>query len=332
MPVDRMNGSASHNRMVARSSIDDPEAEIRSDRTTVELTIIIVSFWCRNHLRNCLTSLELDGVTSYAKVVVLDNHSGDGTGAMVTTEFPWVEFRQTGANLGFARANNLALAELSTEFCLLLNPDTVVARLALQRSIEELRAHEDVGALGCKLVKADGSFDHACKRSFPNLLDSILYFTHLDRLGFRLGRRRSYVVHELGKNDAGEVDAINGAFMLVRSAAIADVGLLDERFWMYGEDLDWCFRFWERGWKVYYWPGAEVVHIKGGSEIGARSWKSNRGFHEAMWLFYEKHYGQDHSRVSNAAVRLGIYVKLAVSGARIAAKKRRRISSARPSR
>jgi GT2 family glycosyltransferase len=289
----------------------------------LDLTIVIVSYRCRELLRDCLRSLEIDDVTSYAKVVVVDNDSADGTDDLVAASFPWVQYHQTGANLGFAKANNLALAAVSTEYVLLLNPDTVVPPLALQRCLTEVRARPEVGVLGCKLVMADGRLDHACKRSFPNVTDSVLYFLRLDRIAFRLGRRGGYTSHHLGDDTAGEVDAVNGAFMLVRTSAMAKVGLLDEDFWMYGEDIDWCLRFWQAGWKIYYWPGAVVVHLKGGSEKGSRSWRSNKGFHEAMWLFYSKHHAAAHSRLFNEVVHASIIAKLGISAVRAELKTRR---------
>ena len=136
---------------------------------------------------------------------------------------------------------------------------------AIANALEELERHPDVGMLGVKLVRPDGTFDHACKRGFPTIPSALAYFFRLDRIWPRSERFAGYTAGQLDEDEAGPVDAVNGAFMLVRREAAESVGPMDERYWMYAEDLDWCHRFWKRGWKVLYWPGAEVIHWKGGS-------------------------------------------------------------------
>ncbi len=174
-----------------------------------------------------------------------------------------------------------------------------------------------MGALGCKLVRPDGTLDHACKRSFPTPLSALTYMTKLSKLGIS-ARSGGYTAQHLGDDDEGVVDAINGAFMLVRAAAIDEVGLLDEGYWMYGEDLDWCFRFWSAGWKVLYWPRATVVHVKGGISGRHRTWRTNLAFHRAMWRFYHAHIARNYPRAVTPMVWFGIWAKLGVSTGRSA--------------
>ena len=131
--------------------------------------------------------------------------------------------------------------------------------------------------LGCKLVRRDGGFDHACKRGSPTIASAIYYFVGLSRLIPSSRRFAQYTAGHLDVDEAGFVDAVNGAFMLVRRSAAADVGDLDERYWLWAEDLDWCHRFWGRGWKILYWPEVEVLHLKGASVGNHRSLKLNRG-------------------------------------------------------
>jgi GT2 family glycosyltransferase len=198
---------------------------------------------------------------------------------------------------------------------LIMNPDTIVAPGTITKALGELERHPDVGMLGVKLVRPDGTFDHACKRGFPTIASALFYFLGLSRLWPTSPRFAQYTAGQLGENESGTIDAINGAFMLVRREAAEDVGPMDERYWLYAEDLDWCHRFWERGWRILYWPGVEVIHQKGGSSGDQRSWALNRAFHRSMWLFYAKHYAPRHPRIVAGIVWLGVWLKLIASAA-----------------
>ena len=294
----------------------DPEPRfIEATRTTESprVSIVIVSFNCLPALTVCLESLDTERSTLAAEVIVVDNASSDGTVPELNTRFPWVRIVENHVNVGFARAMNEALEIAGGELLLALNPDTAVPPGAITSAIAELERHPDVGMLGVKLVRPDGTFDHACKRGFPTIGSSLSYFLRLDRLFPRSPRFARYTAGQLGQDEAGTVDAINGAFMLVRREAARDVGPMDERYWLYAEDLDWCHRFWERGWKVFYWPGVEVVHWKGGSSGDVRSWALNRAFHRSMWQFYDKHHAADHGRVVSRLVWAGVWAKFAFS-------------------
>jgi hypothetical protein len=290
------------------------------------LSVVIVSYNCAPLLAACLDSLEqVEDVD--LRVIVVDNASSDSTRALLRSRYPWVRSIALDANVGFAAANNVGLAEIDTEYVLLLNPDTVVPRLGLRSALDAMSRSPRVGMIGCKLVRPDGSLDHACKRGFPTPLGALMYFLKLHRLFPRSATATSYVGGAQPADEPGFVDAVNGAFMLVRKRARDEVGMLDERFWMYGEDLDWCFRFWKAGWLVLYWPELTVVHVKGGSSTSARSWRVNRAFHEAMWLFYAKHQAARSRRVTRCAIRFAIYAKLGLSAVRGGA---RRVGGAHP--
>jgi GT2 family glycosyltransferase len=207
---------------------------------------------------------------------------------------------------------------------LLLNHDTVVPPHALERAVEALDARPEVGMLGCKLVQPDGRLDKACKRGIPTPLGSLAYFTGLSRLAPRSRRLASYTAGHVGDDETAVVDAVNGAFMLVRREALDDVGLLDERYWLYMEDLDWCYRFALHGWPVLYWPEVEVVHVKGASSGRLRRWRTNYAFHRGMWLFYRTHQAPHRPRPVTAAVWLAIWSKLAVSATSSAVRRGRR--------
>ena len=280
------------------------------------VTVILVSYQSRDALAGCLRSLERERASIPLDVVVVDNASRDGTPEMVETTFPWVTLVRNDENEGFARAANVALTSASTPYVLLLNPDMLVPPRAIADAVAELERRPDVGMLGVKLVRPDGTFDHACKRGFPTVPSALAYFLRLDRIWPKSRRFARYTAGHLAEDEAGPVDAINGAYMLIRREAAESVGPLDERYWMYAEDLDWCHRFWKRGWKVLYWPGVEVIHWKGGSSGDVRSWPLNRAFHHSMWLFYDQHHAPLHPRALSYPVWAGVWARLGVSALR----------------
>jgi GT2 family glycosyltransferase len=177
-------------------------------------------------------------------------------------------------------------------YALLLNPDTVVPPDAFARMIQLMDEHPDFGVSGPKLARLDGSLDLACRRGFPSVEVSFWRLTKLSKIFPRSRRFGRYNMTYLDPDQAAEIDAVVGAFMLVRRAAIEQAGLLDEIFWMYGEDLDWAYRIKQRGWKVYYYPQVVVTHVKraSSSQDNAGAARAKYEFDRAMWLFYRKHY------------------------------------------
>jgi GT2 family glycosyltransferase len=279
------------------------------------LSILIVSYECRDALLRCLRSLERGAAGLDHEVVVVDNASQDGTVEAVRHEHPDVVLVPSCANRGFAWASNRAIERATGEHLLLLNPDTEVPAGALAAAVAALDERPDVGMLGCKLVQPDGALDQACKRGFPTPLTSLAYFTGLSRLAPRSRRLAGYTAGHIDPDETAVVDAVNGAFMLVRRDALDAVGPLDERYWLYMEDLDWCYRFREAGWPVLYWPGVEVLHQKGGSAGRPRRWRTNYAFHRGMWLFYRTHYAPTRPRAVTSLVWLGVWSKFGVSAA-----------------
>ena len=293
------------------------------------LDVVIVSWTgSRPLLRDCLDSLERHPLRSGSmRVWVVDNASADGTAAMVRGDFPWVRLEELPWNAGFCIANNVALARATAPYALLLNPDTEVTEGALDHMLATMEERPDVGVAGCRLVRRDGSFDHAAKRSFPTPLGALAEFTGLGRRPRAPRRLRQYRSPDVGEHDQGEVDAVNGAFMLVRRQALEQVGLLDEAYWLYMEDLDWCYRFKRQGWRVWYDGRVSVVHVKGGTSVVEagrgrhRGLRANVAFHRGMGRFYRKFYA-GRNPVLDAAVYLAIAVKLLVSIARSARARR----------
>jgi N-acetylglucosaminyl-diphospho-decaprenol L-rhamnosyltransferase len=283
------------------------------------LEVIIVSYRCEGLLRGCLQAVRDYPPDRELAIHVVDNASGDGTAEMVAREFGEVKLTVNEANLGFSAANNLAIRAGNAPYVLALNPDTRVTSGALERLCALMDQRSEVGICGPRLEREDGSFDHAAKRSFPTPVGALGHFTGIGRRGSAGGRLAQYRATGLGEHEAGPVDAVNGAFMLMRRPALDEVGLFDEGYWMYMEDLDLCYRFKERGWVVWYEPSATVVHVKAGTSGEYRSWRLNRAFHYGMYRFYRTHYAPRATPAQRGLIYAGIAGKLLLSAARSAA-------------
>ncbi len=276
------------------------------------LDAVIVSYRCEGLLRDCLRSLRDHPASGGMTVRVVDNASGDGTAEMVRREFPEVGLIVAPRNIGFGAASNVVIRGGTTPYVLCLNPDTRVTPGALDRLLDLMEEHPEVGISGCRLELEHGGFDYAAKRSFPTPLSALGHFTGL-------GRRRDsgiLAAYRAPEVESGRVDAVNGAFMLIRRSALDQVGLFDEGYWMYMEDLDLCYRFAQAGWVTWYEPSATVIHVKAGSSGPVRSPRLNYAFHYGMLRFYRKHYAARRSRLLNWAVYAGIAAKFAGSVSR----------------
>lgn len=254
-----------------------------------DLSVVIVGFRCRDFLLACLDSLVTQRQDVDMEVLVIDNASNDGSVEAVQSAHPWVRVMALDENIGFARANNLGFREVRGKAVLALNPDTVMPPGALSACLEYLWAHCDIGVLTPRLVDLDGNLDRRCKRGFPTLWSSFCYFTGLDRY-LRGPRSTRYTAGYLPEDQAGEVESVTGAFMLMRAEALSEVGGFDEQFFMYAEDIDLCLRFRRAGWKVVYWPGVDVIHVGAGSNSsGRRPAEANAAYFRTMAPFIRKH-------------------------------------------
>jgi GT2 family glycosyltransferase len=253
-------------------------------------------------------------------VVVVDNASHDGTPGLVRREFAWADLVALDENTGFAAATNAGIRRTGNPYVLALNPDTEVPEGALDALLALMEAHPDVGACGPRLVRADGSLDHAARRSFPTIVGAVGHFSGLGRRDDAPAALAQYRAPDV---EQGPVDAVNGAFMLLRRAALDQVGLFDEDYWMYMEDLDLCYRLAEAGWTTWYEPSVAVLHVKHGSSGDRRSPRLTAAFHTGMARFYRRHYAPQRNPLVNAAVYAGIGVKLTGSVLRSLAHGRR---------
>lgn len=279
----------------------------------MDLSIIIVNYNTKELLKQTIESVI--NTTAQAvkyEIIVSDNGSKDGSGEMMKSCFPHIRFIENNANLGFSKANNVAIKESSGRYVLLLNSDTVVKENCLEKCVLYIDEHSEIGVLGCKIVLPDGKLDHACKRGYPTPEASLYYMLKLHKLFPASKKFGAYNLGYLPENEINEVDSLVGAFMMVKREAIEKVGLLDENFFMYGEDIDWCYRIKEAGWKVMYYPEVEIIHYKGASSKKKRA-KTIYEFHRAMYLFYNKHYVHKYNFIITFFVYLGIGLKLTLS-------------------
>ena len=266
--------------------------------------MVIVTHNVRALLRDCLRSVFASEVPFGFEVYVVDTGT-DGSAAMVRRDFPRAATIEAPHNPGFAAANNLGLRRTRGAYCLLLNPDTVVPPDAFARTVAAMEADAGIGILGPKLVRSSGQLDLACRRSFPTPWNACFHLLRLSRLFPQHPRFGAYNLTYKDPDEAYDVDAVTGAYMLLRRDALDQVGLLDETYWMYGEDLDLCWRSKARGWRTRYYPAVCVLHLKGQSSKG-RSLRCTYEFYRAMYLFYGKHYAGTAPAAQNALVAAGI--------------------------
>ena len=281
----------------------------------LDLGIIVLNWNTRDLLRDCLRSVYAARGQLTFQVCVVDNASCDGSAAMVRAEFPQALVIESPHNGGYAAGNNLGLQALNfgfgrsegARYALLLNPDTVVPPTALADMLAYMDSHPHCGAAGPRLVLPNGELDLACRRSLA--LDAFIYrMLGLSRLFPRSRRFGQYNLTYLSPDVETEVGAVVGAFMMVRRESICQVGLLDEAYFMYGEDLDWAAAIHKAGWEVRYNPGVIVLHIK--RAASRQSHRAQIAFHEAMLYFYRKHYAASTPIPLGWVVVLGIRLNL----------------------
>jgi GT2 family glycosyltransferase len=272
------------------------------------LSIIIVNYNTGKLLQDCLQSIYAGANGMPFDVWVVDNNSVDSSQNMVRSAFPKVRLIENGTNVGFSKANNLAISRCNSKYVLLLNPDTLVIGDAIDRMVDFMEEHPKVGIAGCKVLNRDRTLQLACRRSIPTPKVAFFRMTGLSRL---FPNNRSLAQYNLTFKDADEeqeVDAVSGAFLMARRETVEQIGLLDERFFMYGEELDWCLRAKRAGWSVMYSPAAEIIHYKGES-TKYNSRKAAVEFYRAMYLFHKKHFARDYSPFFNFLVYAGILCK-----------------------
>ena len=288
----------------------------------IDLSIIIVNFNTKEFLRNCLKSvIESTKNISY-EIIIVDNSSHDKSVEMVKKEFPEIRIIANKQNVGFSKANNQGV-KISKEsrYILFLNSDTIIRKNVLEDMIKFMDSHKDAGAATCKLIMPNGKIDDATHRGFPTPWNAFCHFSGLSRMTPESKIFTGYTLGWMDLEKTHEIDALAGAFMLVRRPAGEEVKWWDEDYFFYGEDLDFCFMLKQKGWKIYYVPGVFIKHFKGVSggiksvskdittaseETKIRATKSR---FNAMRIFYKKHYKSEYPGIINFLVNVGISIR-----------------------
>lgn len=268
--------------MVSCSLEAPPGAQVR-------LSIVLTNWNTRELLRTCLRSMERHLADPAYEVMVVDNASSDGSADMVRQDYPGVRLFALEQNCGFSRANNIALREARGRYLLVLNSDTEILDQAFERMCHFMDENPQVGALGAQLLNPDRTIQLSCRR-FPSYRTVLFHrYSIMTRLFPRNRYSSEYLMSQSGHDHTMQVDWVSGACLLTRREVIEQVGTLDEDFFMYAEDVDWCYRMNQAGWKVVYFPEARIVHHIGKTTRKA-PYRMIYQRHRSMWLFYRKHY------------------------------------------
>lgn len=267
----------------------------------MDLGIIIVNWNTSDELQRCLTTLFASEGDVRFRVVLVDNDSSDNSVTMTRQHFPDVEVIALDENLGYPRGNNIGLRHLgyhgvhdisdnAPRYALLLNPDTEVPPHALHQMVQFMDSRPEIGIAGPRLILPDGTLDKACRRGFPTPLVSFYHFAGLAKVFPNNKQFGRYNMTFADATQELEVDSVVGAYLQIRKQTIADIGLMDESYFMYAEDIDWCYRAKAAGWKVWYYAPVIVYHVK--RAASKKSAKAQREFWRAMLIFYRKYYRQ----------------------------------------
>lgn len=299
---------------------------------TPDVSVVIVNYNVREFLEQALSSVERASAGLAVETFVVDNNSVDGSVEMVRSRFPEARVIANETNVGFGKANNQAIRQAAGRYVLVLNPDTLLQEDTLRELVAFMDAHPDAGAAGCRILNPDGTFAPESRRAFPTPTVAFYRMAGLARLFPKSRRFGRYNLSYLPTDEVCEVDALSGSCMMVRREALLrhrdavlagdrspvtfdtgdGGGLFDEAFFMYGEDLDWCFRIQQAGWRIYYTPDTQIIHYKGESTRKGEL-RYVRLFYGAMLQFAEKHVANDYSRVMAGLIRLGIFARATAS-------------------
>lgn len=282
--------------------------KIVSTAKMCDLIVSITTWNVKEYAENCLKSIFNGSTNIHFRIVLLDDASTDGVVEMVKEKFPQVNVLVNTTNQGFIKANNRILREYQDKarYYLLLNADTVVSPDTFDSMVNFMDTHPEVGIAGCKVVKPNGTLDWPCKRTFQT--PSIFAYRALrfDEMFPQSKQFGKYHLTYLDENEVHEVDAVCGVFLMIRKETLDQIGLMDEMLINYSDDMDWCYRAKEKGWKVFYYPKTQIFHYKTKSH-GTRKRKSKviYWWYRSTWLVYKKHMAKNYHPLINAAVFLG---------------------------
>ena len=278
----------------------------------MKLSVVIVSYNVKHFLEQCLYSVRSASIGIDTEIFVVDNASVDGSVKMVKEKFPEIKCTANHENVGFAKANNQAIRQSTGEYVLLLNPDTIVETDTFVKIIAFMDSHPDAGGLGVKMVDGTGKFLPESKRGLPTPGVAFCKVFGLSRLFPKSKTLNKYHLGYLDKDKTHQVEILAGAFMLLRKSVLNEVGLLDEAFFMYGEDIDLSYRIVKAGYHNYYYPDARIIHYKGEStKKGSLNYVFV--FYTAMIIFAHKHYTTKNARLFSLLINMAIYLRAFLS-------------------
>jgi GT2 family glycosyltransferase len=254
-----------------------------------QISVIIISWNARGYLRDCLNSVRQTGNPVLHETIVVDNCSSDGSPEMVVEEFPEVKLIRANENLGFARANNLGMQQASGSLFALINSDVIVHPECLQKLAALLESRPDVGLVGPKILGGDGRLQYSCGQ-LPTVWNTACRYLAMDKLLSRWSLFSGLHMRHWNYDNQAEIGVLSGCFWLARRAAVDQVGGLDERFFFYAEDTDWCKRFWDAGWKIVFAPEATATHFGGGSSSNAPL-RYSVLLLKSNLVYWQKHHG-----------------------------------------
>lgn len=278
----------------------------------MKLSIVIVNYNVKFFLEQCLVSVFEASKDIETEVWVVDNNSVDGSVAMVREKFPQVHLIANTDNPGFSKANNQALRQITGEYALLLNPDTLVEKDTFRKCIDFMESHPDCGGLGVKMINGEGRYLPESKRGFPSPEVSFYKISGLIHLFPKSKRIARYYLGHLSEDETNEIEILPGAYLMIRKTVLDKIGLLDETFFMYGEDIDFSYRILLAGYKNYYLPSARIIHYKGEStKKGSMNYVYT--FYNAMVIFAQKHLSQSNAKIFTFFIKIAIWLRASLA-------------------
>lgn len=275
----------------------------------MKVSVVIINFNTKKLTEQCIASV-INTTKCDFEIIVVDNSSKSEE--KYISDSPLVKVINS-ENKGFGHACNIGMKNSSGDFYLMLNSDTIVHDGAIDKCAEYMSSHENIGALGCKTILADGTLDHNCKRGLPTPSASLYYLLKLDKKYPDSPKYARYHATYLNENKINEVEVLSGSFMMLDKKVTDKIGGFDEDFFMYCEDVDLCYRISQAGFKIIYYPNASITHLKGQSGLNSKNRKVIFHFHKSMLLFYKKHFLKKYNIFVTIAVYLGVYLKLILS-------------------
>ena len=269
-----------------------------------KVSIIIVSFNVRSYLVSAIDSILKSNYSNY-EIIVVDNNSYDNTVDIVSDKYPNVNIISNDENVGFGKAVNQGAKIASGDYFLILNPDTIIEEDMINDLIEYIESNKNIGMVGPKILNSDGSLQLSCKRSFPTIKTALPKIFGLDKLFPKSKWMGRYNLTYLDPDDNHIVDAISGSCMLIKESVFRKINGFDERFFMFGEDIDICLRVWKENYQIHYYPKTKIIHYKGKS-VKTAPYDSKRAFYHAMDLYVDKHYSSTLGVLSKFFIHLGI--------------------------